>query len=83
MEKRQEKKSLGGLVNLFFKVQSPQGAQSPQRFSEHIENGNSPKDIKIPKLSEEEYIETYFTMSYKWPESEGWPDCLTRKALRT
>lgn len=61
----------------------------PPRFLEHIESGGNRKGIKIPKLSEEEYIKAYFTRfervatSCKWPESKWVAKMFNKKGFES
>lgn len=63
---------------------------SPLGFTEHTKRRDGPKDLKIPRLTEEEDIESFVmfesvTTSYKWTVNELVAKlalCLSGNALR-
>lgn len=51
-----------GLIDLFKGKQSPKRTHSTLKFSEHVETGGGPKDIKIPQVvrGRRHTVEAYF-----------------------
>lgn len=86
-EREASREEFKGLLDVLKGIQSPKGAHSPPRFGK--KSGGGPKDIKIPKLSEEEDIKAYHVeksgyllqMAWEWVAKSA--PCLTGKAWRS
>lgn len=68
-ERETRRERFRALRHLLKGMQSPEGTHSALKFSEYVKR-KCIKDIKIPKLSDGEDIQSYFIMSYKFPESK-------------